>query len=153
MAACGQRINERKKNCKNLQKSPKKPKNNQKKTYLGPKQHDLTRHLDLEMVEMGALWLRLVKESTKEKKTQQKSAKMTEIREITKKKTYLGPKQRVLTCYLGFKMMEVGALWLRLVKESKEKKISKNHQKSQKTKKKNTLGPNDAFWDVVWAFR
>ena len=86
MAACGQRINERKKNCKNLQKSPKKPKNNQKKTYLGPKQHDLTRHLDLEMVEMGALWLRLVKESTKEKKTQQKSAKMTEIREITKKK-------------------------------------------------------------------
>ena len=73
MAASGQRINKRKKKiakiCKNDQKNPKK---NQKKTYLGPKQCDLRHHLGLEMVEMGALWLHLVKESTKEKKNSTK---------------------------------------------------------------------------------
>ena len=98
----------------------------------------MTRHC-LEMVEIGAFWLHLVKESMKEKKIQQKSAKMTEIREITKKKTYLGSKQCVLTCYLGLETLEVGASSLRLVKEStKEKKklvkISKNPKKPNKIK-------------------
>ena len=39
-----------------------------RETYLRPKQHILTFHLDLEMMEMGVSWVGLVKESMKEKK-------------------------------------------------------------------------------------
>ena len=61
----GQRINETK---KKLTKMREIAQITTKETYLRPKQCVLTRHLDLEMMEMGASWVGLVKESTKEKK-------------------------------------------------------------------------------------
>ena len=67
MGRSGQRINERKKKLAKMTKVPKKT------AYLRPKQCILTRRLGLEMIEVGALWLRLVKESTKQKKNQPKS--------------------------------------------------------------------------------
>ena len=75
-----------------------------KKTYLRPKQCVLTCHWGLEIIEVGALCLGLVKESTKQKKISQNHPNDQK----SSKKTYLGPKQHVLTCYLGLEMMVVG---------------------------------------------
>ena len=67
-----------------------------------------------------------MRKSTKKNQNKKKSMK----KKILPKKTYLRPKECVLTHDLGPEMVEVSASWVGLVREStKEKKISQNQTK------------------------
>ena len=71
MSASGEKINKKKSKQKKINEKKILP----KKTYLRPKEWVLTHDLGLEMVEVGASWVGLVKESTKEKKINQNQTK------------------------------------------------------------------------------